>query len=70
YKRTDDSPEGLRKQALLRKMWTSRLKQCQRTVDVWQRILQVRLLVIPRQQDVDIWLKFSSLCRKVRTDVL
>jgi FKBP12-rapamycin complex-associated protein len=37
----------------------------QRNVEVWQRVLRVRALVISRLEDVDMWLKFSSLCRKV-----
>ena len=37
---------------------------CQRVVDDWQRILQVRSMVIKPQDDERTWLKFASLCRK------
>lgn len=41
-----------------------RLKGCQRNVEVWQRILKVRALVISPQEDQEMWIKFSNLCRK------
>jgi phosphatidylinositol kinase/protein kinase (PI-3 family) len=50
--------------ALIRKMWTSRLKGCQRDVDVWQQILAVRSIVVSPKEDIPTWLNFSSLCRK------
>ena len=31
---------------------------------VWQSLFTVRQLVVPMHEDVDNWLKFSSLCRK------
>ena len=45
-------------------MWALRLKGCQQDVKVWQNVLSVRSLVVSPQQDVNTWLKFSSLCRK------
>ena len=36
----------------------------QRNVEVWQALLSVRSLVLPRQQDTHTWLKFASLARK------
>ncbi|GFS18339.1 serine/threonine-protein kinase mTOR [Elysia marginata] len=45
-------------------MWWNRLKGCQRVVEDWQRILQVRSLVISPEEDMDAWLKYASLCRK------
>lgn len=41
-----------------------RLKGCQRVVEDWQRILQVRSLVLSPQEDMKSFLKYSSLCRK------
>lgn len=49
---------------MMKRIWRDRLKGCQRNVDTWQQILAVRSLVIPPQQDLDMWLKFASLCRK------
>src|SRR5436190_6008268 len=36
----------------------------QRNVDVWQRLLKVRALVISPQENMDMWIKFANLCRK------
>lgn len=33
-------------------------------VDAWQRILQVRSLVLKPQDDSMMWIKFANLCRK------
>ena len=33
-------------------------------VEVWQRILQVRALVLSPDDDPDMWIKFANLCRK------
>ncbi|XP_059160425.1 serine/threonine-protein kinase mTOR-like [Physella acuta] len=48
----------------IKQMWWNRLKGCQRVVEDWQKILQVRSLVISPEEDMDAWLKFASLCRK------
>src|SRR5271169_4034858 len=41
-----------------------RLMGVQRNVDVWQRLLKVRALVISPQENMDMWIKFANLCRK------
>lgn len=41
-----------------------RLQGCQPDVEVWQRILQVRTLVLTPGDDPMMWIKFSNLCRK------
>ena len=43
---------------------TSRLRGCQTDVEVWQRILQVRTLVLNPEDDPAMWIKFANLCRK------
>ena len=43
----------------------NRLKGGQQNVEVWQSILAVHSLVIPPQEELDMWLKFIGLCRKV-----
>ncbi|KAK7869671.1 hypothetical protein R5R35_010033 [Gryllus longicercus] len=48
----------------LRRMWWDRLQGCQRVVEDWQRIIQVRTLVVTPQEDMYTWLKYASLCRK------
>jgi FKBP12-rapamycin complex-associated protein len=42
----------------------SRLKGCQPDVEVWQRVLQVRTLVLNAVDDPMMWIKFANLCRK------
>lgn len=41
-----------------------RLKGCQPDVEVWQRVLQVRTLVLNAVDDPMMWIKFANLCRK------
>ena len=41
-----------------------RLKGCDRNVDIWQRMLKVRALVIKPKEDMNMWIKFANLCRK------
>lgn len=48
----------------MRNTWTKRLKGCQQNVDIWQRMLKVRALVIKPKEDMDMWIKFANLCRK------
>lgn len=57
-------PRGSEKRAIMRKTWNTRLLGCQRNVDIWQRMLKVRALVIKPKQDMDMWIKFANLCRK------
>ena len=40
------------------------MKGCQRVVDDWQKILQVRSIVLGKHEDTRTHLKFASLCRK------
>ncbi|XP_032242839.2 serine/threonine-protein kinase mTOR [Nematostella vectensis] len=48
----------------IKRTWWNRLQGCQRVVEDWQKILQVRSLVLTPQEDMQSWLKYSSLCRK------
>ncbi|ODV94288.1 hypothetical protein PACTADRAFT_4233 [Pachysolen tannophilus NRRL Y-2460] len=57
-------PQGSEKRAIMRKTWNTRLLGCQRNVDIWQRMLKVRALVVKPKQDMDMWIKFANLCRK------
>lgn len=57
-------PQGGEKRAIMRKTWNTRLLGCQRNVDIWQRMLKVRALVIKPKQDMEMWIKFANLCRK------
>src|ERR1700721_1975941 len=47
-----------------------RLQGCQPEVDVWQRILQVRTLVLNPEDDPVVWIKFANLCRKSERMIL
>ncbi|CAI5758005.1 unnamed protein product [Candida verbasci] len=57
-------PQNSEKRVTMRKTWNTRLLGCQRNVDIWQRMLKVRALVIKPKQDMDMWIKFANLCRK------
>ena len=52
------------KRETLRLTWTKRLKGCQKDVEVWQRMLKVRSLVMSPIEDIEAWIKFANLCRK------
>lgn len=48
----------------LRNIWNKRLSGCQKNINVWNKILLVRSLVLKKSDNLHSWLKFSSLCRK------
>ncbi|KAF8421355.1 armadillo-type protein [Terfezia claveryi] len=56
--------ENEEKRETMRRTWTKRLKGCQRNVEVWQRMLKVRALVISPKENMEMWIKFANLCRK------
>ena len=55
---------NLEKQQTMRDTWTARLKGCQPNIDVWQRMLKVRALVLSPSENLEMWIKFANLCRK------
>ncbi|KAF2153226.1 TOR1 phosphatidylinositol 3-kinase [Myriangium duriaei CBS 260.36] len=61
YKQSTGRPE---KQEQMRNTWSKRLQGCQRNVEVWQRMLKVRALVIKATENEDMYIKFASICRK------
>ncbi|KZV98444.1 phosphatidylinositol 3-kinase [Exidia glandulosa HHB12029] len=61
YKQASDQPE---QQHLLRQTWMKRLRGSQPDIEVWQRLLHVRSLVLSPQDAADMWIKFANLCRK------
>lgn len=61
YKKSEGNPI---KQATMQDTWTRRLLGCQRNVEVWQRMLKVRSLVVPPKENIRMWIKFANLCRK------
>jgi serine/threonine-protein kinase mTOR len=58
------SEGNLEKQESLKMLWNKRLLGCQSNVEVWQRMLKVRALVLKPTDNSDIWIKFANLCRK------
>lgn len=60
YKRLD--PLSPRRE-VLRNLWDKRLFACQPNVDVWQRLLNVRSLVVPPENDLHARIRFANLCR-------
>ncbi|KAF2086756.1 FAT-domain-containing protein [Saccharata proteae CBS 121410] len=61
YKQNNNNPE---KQMSMRHTWTKRLRGCQPNPDVWQRMLKVRALVISPRDNMQMWIKYTNLCRK------
>ncbi|KAG8710611.1 phosphatidylinositol kinase- protein kinase tor1 [Ceratobasidium sp. 394] len=61
WKMSADNPE---RQNTIQKVWMHRLQQSQPEVEVWQRIVQLRTLVLIPKQDPTMWTKFANLCRK------
>ncbi|KAL6718509.1 phosphatidylinositol kinase-related protein kinase tor1 [Lecanora helva] len=61
YKKSQNDKE---KQATMRDTWNTRLKGCQPNIDVWQRMLKVRALVLSPADNLNMWIKFANLCRK------
>ncbi|KAH8649050.1 armadillo-type protein [Xylariales sp. PMI_506] len=59
YKQADNA-----KKETIRRTWEVRVKGCQRNVDVWQRMLRLRGLVMTPQENMNMWIKFANLCRK------
>lgn len=57
-------PPHSEKRIIYHNTWNKRLLGCQKSVDIWQRALKVRSLVITPKQDMHIWIKFANLCRK------
>jgi len=49
----------------IRDTWSKRLLDCQETVDVWQRMLKTRALVIQPAEEQDLWIRFAGLCRRM-----
>ncbi|EKM51709.1 uncharacterized protein PHACADRAFT_262011 [Phanerochaete carnosa HHB-10118-sp] len=61
YKQNADQPD---RQQSIRRTWMKRLQGCQPDVEVWQRVLQVRSLVLNPNDDSVTWIRFANLCRK------
>jgi FKBP12-rapamycin complex-associated protein len=61
YKQNDTNHE---KQASMRRTWMKRLKGLQPNPEVWQRMMKVRMLVIGPHESMDMWIKYTNLCRK------
>ncbi|KAF2115999.1 armadillo-type protein [Lophiotrema nucula] len=61
YKQNDSN---LEKQASMRKTWMKRMKGLQPNPEVWQRMMKVRQLVIGPQESMEMWIKYTNLCRK------
>ncbi|KAG0688350.1 phosphatidylinositol kinase- protein kinase tor1 [Pichia californica] len=57
-------PQGSEKRVHIIDTWNKRLLGCQKNVDIWQRMLKARALVVKPKQDMEIWIKFANLCRK------
>eukprot|EP01117_Protostelium_nocturnum_P017160 TRINITY_DN6939_c0_g1_i1.p1 TRINITY_DN6939_c0_g1~~TRINITY_DN6939_c0_g1_i1.p1 ORF type:complete len:1242 (+),score=321.13 TRINITY_DN6939_c0_g1_i1:131-3727(+) len=44
--------------------WRTRLRGCESSIETWQKIISVRSLAFSLEDDIESWIKYSSLCRK------
>ncbi|KAG7397333.1 phosphatidylinositol kinase- protein kinase tor1 [Phytophthora boehmeriae] len=56
--------EAARYKRHLMHMWRDRLAGCKRVVEVWQKLIAVRSLILSPQENIDTYLQFASLCRQ------
>ena len=56
--------ENSPRRKIIKENWKTRLYESQPNVDVWRQMLSVRSMVLSPRENIDMWLKFSSLCRK------
>ncbi|KAJ3213356.1 phosphatidylinositol kinase- protein kinase tor1 [Clydaea vesicula] len=52
------------KQKVIATIWNDRLSGCQKSFDIWQKMLRIRSIVIKPKNDLTTHIKFSTLCRK------
>ena len=45
-------------------MWNKRLKGCNRDINVWERILSIRSLILKPNDDIDIYLEYTNIARQ------
>lgn len=58
------SKELERHRKKIHSMWVKRLRGCQQQVPVWELLMSARTLIIPPEEDIHTWIKFSTICRK------
>ncbi|PLN84338.1 putative TOR pathway phosphatidylinositol 3-kinase TorA [Aspergillus taichungensis] len=61
YKQNGSDPP---KQEAMRQTWNQRLLGCQQNVEVWQHMFRIRALVTAPHENLDMHIKYASLCRK------
>jgi serine/threonine-protein kinase mTOR len=52
------------RQRVIREVWHARLLGVEQSVDVWTGLLAVRRLVLSPTEDLGVYLKYASMCRK------
>lgn len=60
YRRCDDRE----RQQVIKQMWQDRLFGARRHVATWMRMLNIRRMIIPFNEDPETYVKFVSLCTK------
>ena len=45
-------------------LWNARLKGCSPSIDIWEKFLSFRPLLVTPEEDLDTWIQFSELCMK------
>lgn len=55
---------AVERQRVIREVWHARLLGVEHSVDVWTGLLAVRRLVLSPSEDLGVYLKYASMCRK------
>ncbi|OMJ77176.1 hypothetical protein SteCoe_23284 [Stentor coeruleus] len=63
FKSEEETPE--RRDDLL-ELWNSRLRGSQPSIDIWEKFLSFRPLLVCPEEDLDTWTQFAELCMKNR----
>jgi serine/threonine-protein kinase mTOR len=61
FKSEEETPE--RREDLLQ-LWNSRLRGSQPSIDIWEKFLSFRPLLVSPEEDLDTWTQFAELCMK------
>ena len=49
---------------MIRETWSKRIRGCQKTIEVWQRLLKIRSLVLSPDENIEGHVRFANICRK------
>ncbi|KAL0236844.1 hypothetical protein PCE1_000241 [Barthelona sp. PCE] len=51
-----------------KQMWNKRMEGCSMTEEVWRQLLLLRSTVIPKNEDIDLYLQYVQLCNRFNVE--